>query len=114
MDDQTQQFEIRFEGLTADDAGIKAKKLRQELLAVSPEVSVTLAKDDHSNMDFGGTLVLVLSTPAIIAVAKGIAAFLKRDRASIIITKDGEVVAVNISGEDAAQIAEVFSKNRKK
>jgi hypothetical protein len=114
MDDHTQQFEIRFEGLTNDEAGVKAKKLRQELLAVSPEVSVAVAKDDHSNMDFGGTLVLVLGTPAVIAVAQGIAAFLKRDRASIIITKDGEVVAANISGEDAARIAEVFSKSRKK
>jgi hypothetical protein len=114
MDDQKQQFEIRFEGLTADEAGIKAKKLRQELLAFSPELSVALAKDDHTNQDFGATLVLMLGTPAVIAVAHGIAAYLKRDRARITITKDGEVIAVNVSGEDAAKIVEAVFKSRKK
>jgi hypothetical protein len=110
MDDQQLQFEIRFEGLTADEAGLKAKKLRQELLAVSPEVSVAVVKDDHTNQDFGSTLVLTLGTPAVIAVAHGIAAYLKRDRARIGITKDGVVFAENISGEDAAKIAQAVAK----
>jgi hypothetical protein len=111
MGEQKQQFEIRLE---EDEAGIKAKKLRQELLDVSPDVSVSLAKDDPANQDFGGTLVLVLGTPAVIAVANGIAAYLKRDRAKIRISKGGEVVAEGISGEDAARIAEAFSRGMKR
>ena len=36
MSHQTHKYEIRFEGLSASEAGIKAAKLRRELLGVSP------------------------------------------------------------------------------
>ena len=54
-----------------------------------PEVSVSLTKDDATNQDFGATLILVLGTPAILAVANGIASYIARDRAKIVISKNG-------------------------
>lgn len=110
MNAQTQQFEIRFEDLPVAEAGTKAARLRRELLDVSPEVTVNIVKDDPENQDFGATLILLLGTPAIIAVANGVASYLARNRGKITITKDGTVVAENISGDDAARIAEAFSK----
>ena len=80
---------------------------------VAPDVDVTLTKDDATNQDFGATLVLVLGTPAVLALANGIASYLKRDRGQITIFADGKVVADKISGNDAARIAEVFSKVKK-
>jgi len=111
MSHQTHKYEIRFEGLSAAQAGIKAAKLRRELLDVSPEVSVSLAKDDPTSQDFGATLILVLGTPAILAVANGIASYIARDRAKIVISENGKVVAEGVSGDDAARIAEAFSKH---
>jgi hypothetical protein len=114
MEDPKQTFQIRFEGVSAHEAGTKARGLRQELLNASPDVSVSLAKDDPTNQDFGGTLVLLLGTPAVLAVANGIAAFLQRGRAKITISKSGAVVAENVTGEDAARIAEAFAAALKK
>jgi hypothetical protein len=109
MNEQQRVYEVRFEGLSTAEAGIKAGKLRRELVGISPDVSVSLTKDDAANMDFGTTLVLVLGTPAAIAIANGIASYLLRDRAKITIWSNGKVVAEGISGEDAARIAEAFS-----
>ena len=110
MNDETQEFEIRFEDTSLIEAGKKAGKLRQELREISSDVSVSLKKDDPTTQDFGATLILVLGTPAVIAIAKGIASYLGRDRATISIYKDGKVVASGISGGDAARIAEAFAK----
>lgn len=110
MDDQTNKFELRFDDLSAAEAGTKARKLRQELLAASPDISVAVEKDDPTNQDFGATLILILGTPAIIAIANGIASYLKRERAKITISANGKIVAEGISGDDAARIAEAFSK----
>src|SRR5690242_19169342 len=110
MDNETQEFEIRFEQVSLSDAGTNAGKLRRELNEISPDISVSLKKDDPANQDFGATLILVLGTPAIIAIAKGIASYLARNRGTISISKDGKVIATGISGEDAARIAEAFSK----
>jgi hypothetical protein len=114
VDDHTEKFELRFEGLSPDKAGPKAMDLRLELLDVSPDISVSIVKDDATNQDLGATIVLILGTPAIIAVANGIAAYLKRDRAKISIYKDGSVIAVDVSGNDAARIAEALGSMRKK
>lgn len=110
MTDQTQEFEIRFEELSPPDAAIRAGRLRRELAEMSPDVNVSIKKDDPETQDFGATLILILGTPAILALAKGIASYLSRDRGTITIYKDGKAVATGISGDDAARIAEAFSK----
>jgi len=113
MSDSGAEFEIRFEGLSLADAGKMANKLRDELARTLPEHAPEIRKDDPSNQDFGATLVLVLGTPAVLALANGIASWLKRNRATISITEHGHVVAKNISGEDATRIAEAFSRSKK-
>jgi len=106
----TEQLEIRFEDVSLRDADLKIAELQRELKQSSADVSVEIKKDDQTTQDFGATLVLVLGTPAILAVAKGIASYLARHRGTISISKNGEVVATGISSDDAARIAEAFAR----
>jgi hypothetical protein len=110
MSDIDQEFKIRFEDMSVAEAGKKVNKLRSDLLDLSPDFRPKITQEDPTNQDFGATLVLVLGTTAVTAVAKGIAAYLSRDRGTITIEADGKVVATGISGNDAARIAEVFGK----
>jgi hypothetical protein len=109
MSDGEKSFKIRFENVSLAEGGIKASRLREKLLDTSQDVQAEIEKDDPSTQDFGATLVLVLGAPAMVAIAKGIADYLRRDRGSISIEADGKIIAQGISGEDAARIAEAMS-----
>jgi hypothetical protein len=98
-------FEIHFEDVSAVDAAAAADGLRNVLLDASPDVKVNLQKADTTTMDFGATLVVVLGTPAVLAIAKGISAYLARERPGrLVITRDGVTIFEGTSG-DAAKIA---------
>ena len=112
MEDNKKEFIIRFENEELSVANQKAQLLRDDLLDISPDVSVDIVKDDPTTQDFGATLVLVLGTPAILAIAKGIANYLSRDRGTITIEADGKVIAAGISGKDAAEIAKYMSSKK--
>jgi hypothetical protein len=111
--DDLKKFVIRFQDEKPADAGIKVKALRKDLLEKSRDVQVGIRKDDSTTQDFGTTLVLVLGTSAVTAIAKGIADYLRRNRGRIVIEADGKVIAENISGEDAARIAEAMSAHHR-
>jgi hypothetical protein len=110
VSDIDQTFKIRFEGLSIAEASKKVSGLRSDLLDISPDFHPEIIQEDSSNQDFGTTLVLVLGTSAVTAVAKGIAAYLSRARGTITIEADGTVVATGITGNDAAKIADAFGK----
>ena len=98
-------FEIRFVDCTPDEANTYAEELQQQLTEADSSVTLKRRKDSQSTQDFGATLVLILGTGAITAVAKGFSAWMIRNTgAKVIITKDGEVVAENIDSRDAARI----------
>jgi hypothetical protein len=109
MSEGEKTFIIRFQDVSLAEAGSKADRLRNEILDASSEVEVIVEKDDPNTQDFGSILVLVLGTPAIIVIAKGIADFLRRERATIEIESNGRVIAKGIRGGDAARIAEAMS-----
>jgi hypothetical protein len=112
MTDQ-QEYIIRFENETLQEASQKAAELRNVLLDISSNVTVEVAKDDQSTQDFGATLVLILGAPAAVVIAKGIADYLSRVGGSITI-EDGnhKVVAKNVKSGDQARIAEAFAKKK--
>ena len=86
-------FELHFEDVSNADQATAAESLRNALLDASPDVKVDVHKADATTMDFGATLVLVLGTPAILAVAKGISSFLARERpGELVIKRSGVVV----------------------
>jgi hypothetical protein len=110
-----QTFNIRFENVSAAEASQKASQLRAILLDLSPDASAEVIKDNQSTQDFGTVLVLVLGTPAVVIIAKGIADYLSRVGGTITIEdKNGKVIAKGIQSKDAARIAEAFSKKKKR
>jgi hypothetical protein len=113
MQNSPATVKIRFENHTVADAARKAANLRSDLLALEGIDQATIEKDDPTTQDFGATLVLVLGTEAVIAIAKGIADYLRRNRGTIVIEADGKVVATGLSGENATEIAKALAPSRK-
>jgi hypothetical protein len=100
---------ISFPDAALSDAGQKAAALRDSLLDASPDIRVDLRKSDPSTQDFGATLVLVIGTPAILAIANGIADYMRRRPGTLRIERDG-VVSFEGTSADAARIAEAVSR----
>ena len=107
---------ISFEELTGAEAGVEAQRLQEVLLDSAPGVNVTLKRERSDTMDMGATLVLLLGTPAVIAVAKGIAAYIKQRGSrpgKVAIEQrnaDGtsRVIFIDADSADIAKIAEAL------
>jgi hypothetical protein len=112
MAEASDVFELHFEDVSAADAAAAAEGLRNALLDASPDVKADLHKADPTAMDFGATLVVVLGTPAIIAIAKGISAFLQRERMGTLVIKRSGDVLFKGNSSDAAKIAASLSRKK--
>jgi hypothetical protein len=107
---------VRFEGISPGEAGVEVQRLQELLADASPDVSVKLRREHAESMDMGASLVLLLGTPAVIMVAKGIASFLKQrgPRAGDLIVErvaaDGRIERFRFNGDsaDAARVAEAL------
>lgn len=88
---------FRFPELEVGEAGRAALQLREAILDDIPGAEVDVEKDDPTNQDLGATLVAVLGTPAILALAHAVAGWLKRR---------GQVIEIRINGRDATFRAE--------
>jgi len=93
----------------------KANQLAQELLGylntnTTEKGSITKEKDN--TQDFGATLVLVLGTGSAIALARGIADWMRKkpETAITVKTKDGEVVVQNVRSGNAREVLETALK----
>src|SRR5690349_17873555 len=71
-----------------------ANELSKEITKSAPDVEVSVGRDDPENQDFGATLVLLLGTPALVALATAIGNWLVlRNSASITIRDEkGEII----------------------
>jgi hypothetical protein len=106
---EKQTYTITFKGASGEIASRYVKELRNALLDAAPDIEVEQVRADDRTLDFGNTLILILGTPAIVAVTKAIGDWLKlRSNAIIDIDKDGHVHAENITSKDALRLAEIF------
>ncbi len=111
-----QEFIIRFDDLSSAEAGVEAQRLQEILSNASPDVDVKLHRERAESMDMGATLVLVLGTPAIIAIARGVAAWLAqrgKRPGSLVFERagsDGQIERFRFDGDsaDAAKVAEAL------
>jgi hypothetical protein len=117
QDSAQREIGIRFEGLSAAEANKAAIDLENALLDLGlPDVTTKLQKDRQNTQDFGATLLLLLGSGASLALAKGIADWLRRraDAASLIIIDMGEnrVIARGVAAKefDAAGVANALAK----
>lgn len=109
---EQEQFTIDFPGVSVAEANRLASELGEMLRGI-PGVQVNQHRNSENTQDMGASLILLLGTPAVLAVAKGVEAYLKkRHDAKITITgPQGEVRAENITGKEAIALAEVFKAN---
>lgn len=77
--DPKNEFTLTFEGLDGPQANVAAQSLKDALTVLGKsDLSVTTKKERANTQDFGATLVLVFGTPFAIAVAKGIADWIRQ------------------------------------
>jgi hypothetical protein len=102
---------LSFTGATADDANRYASDLKDFLADVAAGASIEKRRDRSDTQDFGTTLVLVLGTTAVSAVARGIAAWLQRNSGARITVKNahGELVAEGLDSKDVARVVQALS-----
>ena len=89
-----------------------AEELRTGLEQSAPGVTAERARERDDTQDLGTAVALVLSAPAVIAIARGIGQFLqKHQNASLEIkTKGGHVILKNVTSRTALEvIREVLS-----
>ena len=107
-------IEVRFEGLSTAAANTAAEELRRHLdQATSGTASFKIKNDRTDTQDFGATLVIVLGTPAVLAIAKGIHDFIaKRGNRVTIMTPNGKIVATGDASHniDVAKTVEALSQ----
>src|SRR6266851_5226203 len=78
MDHKTELL-IAFEGLDGAEANVAAQSLNDAIVGLGEEdLNVTNRKDGEGTQDFGATLVLVFGTPVAIALARGIAGWMRQ------------------------------------
>ena len=111
MTDDTPQrtFLIDVHASTPGEASRLADELRTMLLDVDEDISVRRLRRDHLTQDFGSTLVLVLGTPAVVAVVTALGNWLQaHGPASLTIEEsDHKLHLENISRKDAVRLSEM-------
>ena len=104
-------FLITFPGASTADANRYAAELASALREVDQDLKAEQHRDREDTQDFGATLIVILGTASVTAIAKGVAAWLARHSgARIQINADGSVIASNLDSADAARIAEAFNR----
>lgn len=112
---QQHEIKIRFPELNLSEAGKAARALRETIEDESPDLDLSVEKDDPTNMDFGATLAVVIGTPAVLALARGIALWLARKRSTLEFEIDGDRVTFRAEGsldENTARIVEALSPSK--
>lgn len=111
---EQQTYTITFEHVSMAEANRYASELRDTVLDASPDIKVEQQRNDTRTQDFGASVVLILGTPAVMALVKALGDWLHlRNSASLVLEKDGRIIAQNITSKDAAKLAELFMSQSK-
>jgi hypothetical protein len=102
------QLTLSFEGADVAEANRFASELAERLRDADAPIDVRQTRADPKAQDFGATLVLVLGTPAVIALARGVSAWLAmRPNAKVTLKgRDGTLIASGLTSADARAVIE--------
>ena len=111
-----QNYLIAFENVSPADANRYADELSNALLDASADIDVQRRRDNPHAQDFGTTLVLLLGTPAAVALAKTITTVignwlqLRQGQGVSVTVKiaDRQISIKNMTGEQATQLVQLF------
>ena len=108
MNEQT--YLLSFPGVSEAEANRYAEELREVLLDATTEIAVQRQRENPLAQDLGACLVLIMGTPALVAVVQAIGNWLqKRHSASLtIVTAEKKIVAKNLTNKDAAHLLQLF------
>jgi hypothetical protein len=111
MPDSGGALVLSFAGSAADEGNRFAAGLKEFLTDLDPDLRVERRREHPDTQDFGSTLVLVLGTTAVNALAHGIASWLRRNSGARITVRksSGELVAEGLDSRDAARIVQALS-----
>ena len=76
MPDQT--VTCSFPDVESGDANILAEDFADSIIEDVSDASIRRVRDDELSQDFGASLVLILGTPAVLALASGVSKWLAR------------------------------------
>jgi hypothetical protein len=95
-----QQILIRFD-TQLDEANRLAQNL-DDFMQEEYNQKLTRIKDDKNTQDFGATIAIILGTPAAIALAKGLADWLRRQAGKTLTIEDksGKYSGTNLTSRD--------------
>jgi hypothetical protein len=99
-------------GVPNAECGPLADTLRSMLLDLHPSIDSELRPSDELNQDFGSSLILLFGAPAVVAIAQGIEAFLRKYQgASIVIQRGDEKFEVKgVSDNTVAEVVRVLKE----
>jgi Effector Associated Constant Component 1 len=111
--DQKSELTITFEGLKGHDATLAAEELKQAIEGLGEsDLNIETRRERAGTQDFGATLVLVFGTPVAIALARGIAGWLRRraDTTTVVIRdkKGRELLRYNGDAKELDKLAAVM------
>lgn len=93
--DESTEFEIQFPETPPADAGRLAQDL-VDLVQGEAGVEAHTVRSSKDAMDLGATVILVLGTPAVLVIAKGIADWIrKKGDPQLVIKKGDQEIIVN-------------------
>lgn len=106
---------ITFENVSDAEAAQHAEELRDFLLEATADLEAERRRNDPYTQDLGTTLVLVLGTPAVAAVAKALSNWLVLRRGTITIKRreDGEILecsGTNLSEKAQLELVRLLTK----
>jgi hypothetical protein len=113
MDQQT--FFIRFDNVSDAEASRYASELRDMILRASFDVRVERKRENPYTQDFGTTLVLILGTSSVTAIAQAMGNWLLRRRGDISLEwENGKITKISgtnlPTNEQLRLITEALSK----
>jgi membrane-associated two-gene conflict system component 1 (EACC1) len=99
---------LSFDGADAAEANRFAAELAERLRDADAPINVQEMRADPNAQDFGATLALLLAAPTVVALAKGISAWLamRPDAKVTIKGKDGTLIASGLTSADARAVIE--------
>ncbi len=111
-----QSYSITFENVSPADASRYADELSNALLDATSDITIQRRREDPRAQDFGATLVLLLGTPAAVALAKTITTVIgnwlqlrQGQGVSVTVkTADRQICIKNMTGEHVTQLVQLF------